>query len=198
MTPVPNTFVTTSTTTTVHWLRENTHWLLFAGLVLTGVSAVGVAIVGIVATLSTLVTGGPLVPTLGTFVLGSLALGGLSLVFAVALLATMAKRASSAASDVSFPTSQRVAGVFHRIEGTVPPLARFGLGNRFEPSVEERRAELTRQYVAGDISEAELEAELAALLDETDAEPAPDSLAHEIATAAQSEEAAGREVETET
>ena len=182
----------------MHWLRENSHWLLFAGLVLTGVSAVGVAIVGIVATISTLVTGGSLVATLGTFLLGSLGLGGLSLVFAVALLATMARRASSAASDVSFPTSQRAAGVCHRLERIVPPLARFGVGDRFEPSVEERRAELTRQYVAGDLSEAELEDELTALLDETDADPAPDSVAHEIATAAEDEAAAGREVETET
>jgi hypothetical protein len=178
----------------VRWLSENRHWLIFAGFVLSGLGTVGVAIVGFVATLTTLLTEGSVVATLGTFLLGALGLGGLSVVFAVALLATLAKRASSAASNISFPTSERAAGACHHIERAVPPLARFRLGDRFAPSVEERRAELTERYVTGDLSEAELEAELAELLDDHPAEPVPDSLDHEVAMAAD----ADREVETET
>jgi len=185
----------------VNWLRENTHWLLFAGLVLTGLGTVGVAVVGVVATLSTLLTGGSLVATVGTFLLGTLTLGGLTVVFAVALLATLARLASSAASDVSFPTSQRAADACHRIERVVPPLAGFGLGDRFEPSVEERRAELTERYVAGELTEAELESELAALLDgqpETGVTDPVGNIDRETVTTDDTEAPTDHEVETET
>jgi hypothetical protein len=186
----------------VNWLSDNRHWLLFAGAVLSGLGTAGAAILGFVATVSTLFTGGSLVATFAPFLLGALLLGGLTVVFTVALLVTLAKRASSAASDASFPTSQRAATVFHALESVVPGLAGFGLGDRFEPSVEERRAALTERYVAGDITESELEAELATVLDEEDRR-VTDGIGGPTATleldmADDDVEPTDREIETET
>lgn len=144
------------------WLSDNRHWLLFAATVLTGLSTVGVAAVGVLATVSTLVTGGPLVPTVGGFLLGTLLLGGLAFVFAAVLLSTLAARASLP----SLPRSQRVANVLHGLESAIPPLRRLGLGDRMEPSVEQKRAALTERYVDGELSEHQLEAALSELLDE--------------------------------
>lgn len=154
----------------MNWVSEHRHWLLFAAFVLTAVSAVGVAAVGVVATLSTLLTGGSLVATVGTFLLGALLLVGLNVVFGAALFSTLASRAS--VPTVSLPTSQRAADACHRVESAVPPLARVGLGDRFEPSVEQQRADLTDRYVEGELSEAELEAELGTLLDDETTETA--------------------------
>jgi len=144
------------------WLAANRHWLLFAATVLAGLSTAGVAVVGVIATISVLVTGGSLVLTAGGFLLGTLLLGGLTLVFAAALVSTLASRLSLS----SLPGSERVANVLHGLETAVPPLRRLGLADRFEPSVEERRTALTERYVAGELSERELEAELDRLLDE--------------------------------
>ena len=145
------------------WLSENRHWLLFAGVVLTSVGAVGLAAVGFVATLSVLVTGGSLVATVAAFLLGTLVLVGLDVVFAVALVRTLAGMAR-------FPTNQRVANRLQWLESWVPPLSRLGLGDRFQPSVEERRAALTRKYVDGELTEHELEAALEDLLDDREAD----------------------------
>ena len=160
-------------------LGDNPHWLLFAGVVLTTLGAVGVAAVGFVATLATLVGGGSLLTTVATFLLGTLLLVGLDIVFAVALLRTLAKMAS-------FPTSDRAAAVCHRLGVVVPPLSR--LGDRFEPSVEDRQSALADRYVSGELSERELEAELQRLLDD---EEGAESVTEPVATA-------DREVETET
>jgi len=156
------------------WLSDNRLWLLFAAVVLTTMGAVGVAIIGVVATLSTLVTGGSLVATVGAFLLGFLALVGLDLLWSFLFLKTLAQRAS-------LPTNQRAADVFHRVESTVPPLSALGLGDRFEPSVEDRRAALTERYVADEITEAELEAELRELLaEESDQTPPVETVTDRI------------------
>ncbi|MFC7075669.1 hypothetical protein [Haloarcula halophila] len=148
------------------WLSENRHWLLFAGVVLTTLGTVGVAVAGVVTTLTTLVSGGPLLPTLPAFILGTFLLAGLDIVLVVALVAELASRAS-------LPKSQRVADGLSRLERLLPPLSALGLADRFEPpepTVEERREELTRQYVEGELSEAQLEARLRSLLDEETAD----------------------------
>jgi len=151
-------------------LSDNRHWLLFAAVVLLTLGAVGVAVVGVVATLSTLVTGGSLVATVGAFLLGFLTLVGLDIVCAFLLLRTLAQRAA-------FPTNQRAADLFHRVESAVPPLSALGLGDRFEPSVEKRHAALTERYVEGEITEAELETALQELLaEEDDRSPAVDAV----------------------
>jgi len=143
-------------------LADNRHWVLFAATVLSGLSTAGVAIVGVLATVSVLVTGGSLVLTVGAFLLGTLLLGGLTLVSGAALLSTLASRATLP----SLPRNQRVANVLHGLEAAVPPLRRLGLAERFEPTLEDRRARLTQRYVDGELSEHQFEAALADLLDE--------------------------------
>ncbi|MDS0281208.1 hypothetical protein [Haloarcula onubensis] len=144
------------------FLADNRHWLLFAATVLSGLGTVGVAVTGVLATVSVLVTGGSLVLTVGGFLLATLVLGGLTLVFAAALLSTLASRASLP----SVPRSQRAANVLHGLEAAVPPLRRLGLADRLEPTVEDRRAALKARYVEGDLSEHQFEAALHDLLDE--------------------------------
>lgn len=145
----------------MRWLADNRHWLLFAATVLSGLSAAGTAVVGVLATVSVLVTGGSLVLTVGGFLLGTLLLGGLTLVFAAALLSAFASRAS-------LPRSQRVATVLHGLEAAVPPLRQLGLADRVEPTPEERRTALEERYVNGELSERQFEAALADLLEEED------------------------------
>ena len=186
------------TTPHVNWLSAHRHWFLFAATVLTGLSAAGVGIVGVFATVSTLLTGGSLVVTAGGFLLGTLLLGGLSAVFGLAFLWTLARMASSAASDVSFPTNRRAADAFHRLESLLPPLAALGLGDRLEPSVEDRRAALTERYVAGELSETQLEAELAALLGEDTAEVGPEPVDVDALSPPRADTDARREARTDT
>jgi len=156
------------------WLSDNRLWLLFAAVVLTTMGAVGVAIVGVVATLSTLLTGGSVVATVGAFLLGFLTLVGLDMLWTFLFLKTLARRAA-------LPTNQRAADIFHRVESVISPLSALGLGDRFEPSVEDRRAALTERYVADEITEAELEAELQELLaEEDDRTPSVDAVTDHI------------------
>ena len=143
-------------------LADNRHWLLFAATVLSGLSTVGVAVVGLLATVSVLLTGGSLLLTVGVSLLATLLLGGLTLVFAAGLLSTLASRASLP----SIPRSQRAANVLHGLEAAVPPLRRLGLADRVEPSLEDRRAALEQRYVDGELSEQQFEAALHELLDE--------------------------------
>ena len=143
-------------------LADNRHWLLFAAAVLSGLSTVGVALVGVLATVSVLVTGGSLLVTVGAFLLATLLLGGLTLVFGTALLSTLASRASLP----SVPRNQRAANVLAGLEAAVPPLRRLGLSDRLEPTLEDRRAALTQRYVDGELSEHQFEAALHELLDE--------------------------------
>lgn len=146
------------------WLDRNRHWLLFAATVLCGLSTVGLAATGVLATVSVLVTGGSLVLTAGGFLLGTLLCAGLTVVFAASLLSTLASRVSLP----SVPRSQRVANVLHGLESAIPPLRRLGLADSVEPTVEQRRDALTEQYVEGELSEHQFEAAMGDLLGETD------------------------------
>ncbi|MDQ2071588.1 hypothetical protein ACODNH_15050 [Haloarcula sp. NS06] len=148
----------------MNWVRDNRLLLLFAAVVLTTLGTVGVGIVGVVATLGALLGGGAVVQTFATFLLGTFLLVGVDIVFAVALVRALARRAS-------VPKSQRVADGLSRLESIVPPLASLGLSDVFappEPTVEERHEALTRRYVDGELSEAEYERELQALLGENE------------------------------
>ncbi|MFC7020013.1 MULTISPECIES: hypothetical protein [Haloarcula] len=168
-------------------VADNRHLLLFAGVVLTTAGAVGLGLVGAAATLSTLLTGGPILAPVALAVLGPLVLFGLSLVLAVALALELRRRAS-------LPTHQGVADAVRLLERLLPPLSALGLADRFEPpepTREERRAELVRRYVDGDLSEAGLERELESLLESEPGEEAP-------STPAASAERTGREHETLT
>ncbi|MFC7027501.1 hypothetical protein ACFQH8_08315 [Halomicroarcula sp. GCM10025710] len=79
----------------------------------------------------------------------------------MALLRELRRRAT-------LPKHQRLASVLRRLERVLPPLSALGLADRFEPPAptsDERRAQIARRYVDGDLSEAELERELQALLE---------------------------------
>lgn len=176
------------------WLSEHRHWLLFAGVVLTTVGALGLTVLGVVTTVTTLIGGGPLLPTLAVVILGAFLLVGLDFVFAVALVAELARRAS-------LPKSQRVADGLARLESLVPPFGALGLSDRFEPpepTIEERREALTKRYVDGELSEAELERRLRALLDEeTDDRPTERWSPHTLETDASDRETATESTTTE-
>ncbi|WP_424003163.1 hypothetical protein ACOZ4I_03730 [Haloarcula salina] len=148
------------------WLADNRLLLLFAAVVLTTLGAVGAAIVGVVATLGALLGGGAVVQTFAAFFLGTLLLAGLDVVFSVALVRELARRAS-------LPKSRRAAAFLARAESLIPPLAALGLSERVAPSFEDRHEALTQRYVEGEITEATYERELQALLDDADAETGP-------------------------
>ncbi|MEF8973742.1 MAG: hypothetical protein V5A15_02535 [Haloarcula sp.] len=152
----------------MNWVRDNRLLLLFAAVVLTTLGAVGLGIVGVVATVGALLGGGAVVQTVAAFLLGTLLLVGVDIVLSVALVRALARRAS-------IPKSQRVADWLARLESVVPPLASLGLSETFAPSVEDRHEELTRRYVEGEISEDTYERELQTLLGDSD-EPATESL----------------------
>lgn len=150
----------------MNWLADNRLLLLFAAVVLTTLGAVGAAIVGVVATLGALVGGGAVVQTFAVFFLGTLLLAGLDVVFSVALVRELARRAS-------IPKSQRAASALERVESLLPPLAALGLSDTVAPSFEDRHEALTQRYVEGEITEATYERELQDLLDDSDAETGP-------------------------
>ena len=158
----------------MNWVRDNRLLLLFAAVVLTTLGAIGLGIVGVVATVGALLGGGAVIQTVAGFLLGTLLLVGVDIVFSVALVRALARRAS-------VPKSQRVAGGLGRLESVVPPLASLGLSDVFappEPTAEERHEALTRRYVEGEISEDRYERELQALLGESenpDSEPLDDT-----------------------
>lgn len=148
----------------MNWVNDNRLLLLFAAVVLTTLGAVGLGIVGVVATVGALLGGGAVVQTVAAFLLGTLLLVGVDVVLSVALVRSLARRAS-------LPKSQRVAAGLGRLESVVAPLASLGLSDVFappEPTVEERHEALTRRYVEGDLSETEYERELQALLGEAE------------------------------
>ena len=178
----------------MNWVKDNRLLLLFAAVVLTTFGTVGVGIVGVVATLGALLGGGAVVQTFATFLLGTFLLVGVDIVFAVALVRALARQAS-------VPKSQRVAGGLGRLESIIPPLASLGLSDVFvppEPTVEERHEALTRRYVEGELSEAEYERELQALLAEgerPDTERLDDDIAADLSqtTATDTEHEPARE-----
>lgn len=98
-------------------MKDNRLVLLFAAVVLTALGAVGVGIVGVVATAGALLGGGAVVQTVAGFLLGTLLLVGLNIVCSVALVRVLARR-------VSVPRSQRVANGLAGLEPVVPPLDR--------------------------------------------------------------------------
>ncbi|MFB6223934.1 MAG: hypothetical protein ABEH86_09735 [Haloarcula sp.] len=148
----------------MNWLTNNRLLLLFAAVVLTTLGTIGLGIVGVVATVGALLSGGAVVQTFGVFLLGTLLLAGLDIVFSVALVRELAQQ-------TSIPKSQRVADGLALAETIVPPLATLDLSDRLtppDPTVEERHEKLTRRYVDGEISESTYERELQALLNEAD------------------------------
>ncbi|WP_132057689.1 SHOCT domain-containing protein [Halorussus amylolyticus] len=139
---------------------------LFAGFVLSLFALVGLVAFGLAAGVSALATptaGVPLVLALldaiVPYLAGAVVVALLSVVLLVSLVVSMIRRAS-------LPRSERLARVARGVERVSPQAREKGLAERFEPTTEERIADLKREYVADEIGELEYERRLEDLLDE--------------------------------
>jgi len=133
-------------------LEGRRHWLVFAALLVTTLLTVGIGVVGVGLALVILLETGSLVAGLSTlvpYVAGVVVLGLLDAVLLVWTVVAALRR-------LSLPRDDRLAAAAERAEA-LPGLRSLELAERFEPTDEQRRAELRRQYVDGEITEAEFE-----------------------------------------
>jgi len=128
------------------------HWLLFVALLVTTLLTVGVGTLGVGLALVTLVQTGSIAAGLSTLLPYVVGVVLLSVLDAVLLVWTVV----AALRQLSLPRDDRLAAAAERAE-QLPGLRSFGLAERFEPTDEQRREELRRQYVEGEITEAEFE-----------------------------------------
>ncbi len=128
------------------------HWLLFVALLVTTLLTVGVGTLGVGLALVALLQSGSIAAGLSTllpYVVGVVVLGLLDAVLLVWTVVAALRR-------LSLPRDDRLVAVAERVE-QLPGLRSLDLAERFEPTDEQRRAELRRQYVEGEITEAEFE-----------------------------------------
>lgn len=149
---------------------------LLGGFLLSLVLLVGIAAFGLFAALSALAsaaTGAPLVfvalDALAPYLAASMLVGVLSFVL---LLGTMV----AAIRRLSMPRNERLARVARGVEFVSPRARSAGLAERFEPTTEERIADLKQEYVAGEIGEREFERRMRDLLDDREAGEERDSV----------------------
>lgn len=147
-------------------LRDRKVKVLLAGFVLSLVALVVLAAFGLLAVASALAgaaSGASLlfvaVEAAAPFVAASLLVGVLSVLLFVATTVAAVRR-------VSMPRSERLARAARLVERVSGDAREFGLAERFEPSTEERVADLKRAYVEGEITEWEYERRLEDLLDD--------------------------------
>ncbi len=134
-------------------LEGRRHWLLFVALLVTTLLTVGVGTVGVGLALVSLLQTGSIVAGVSTLLPYAVGVVLLSTLDAVLLVWTVV----AALRQLSLPRDDRLAAAAERAERTVPVLRSLELAERFEPTDEQRRAELRRQYVDGEITEAEFE-----------------------------------------
>lgn len=149
------------------WFERNGHWALLALVAVTTAAAVGTVAASSLALLAALLSGATLATLLAdaaAAVALVAALVAADLVFAVALVVTVVRRAS-------LPRSDRLASAFALLERLFPPLRGIAFSRRFEPTVEDRERALKRRYVDGELSERSFERELRALLADADGSP---------------------------
>ena len=148
--------------------RNKWLWLFGTGLLLSG--AVGIIIAGYVGLLadSAVASGAPVFPVLLDIALP--VLGGLAVVVALLALSGVGLLWVIVRS-ASLPRSDRIGALAKRAEREYPPLRALGLADLFtppEPSADEQAeqalAELKRQYVDGEITEAEFERKVGRLV----------------------------------
>ena len=145
------------------WIRRHALGLLAAASAGLAVAIVGTLALAVVTALGAVVSGGSVLATALPFLLAAVALGAVELAVVVGLVYVGARRA---ASRVGIPTDERVARALGRLESRSATLADLGLAERFAPDPEERRRELRRQYVDGEIDELEFERRMEQLLDD--------------------------------
>ena len=139
---------------------------LLGGFLVSLVLLVGIAAFGLFAALSALASaaaGAPLVfvalDAAAPYIAASMLVGVLSFLL---LLGTMV----AAVRRLSMPRNERLARVARGVEYVSPRARSAGLAERFEPTTEERIAELKEEYVAGEIGEQEFERRTRDLLDD--------------------------------
>ncbi|MFC6764469.1 SHOCT domain-containing protein [Natrinema soli] len=145
------------------------HWLYFGGFVITGILLVGAGLMGIVDGLSALSGGVPaseefiLITMLGAaaeWVLIVLVLGVITATFLVATIVSVLR-------TTSLPRDDRLVSIVEWLEREYPLLRRFNVSETVEPTTEDRRRQLKKQYVEGEISDAEFERKMDQLVDGT-------------------------------
>lgn len=148
------------------------HWWYFGGFVLTVIALVGVALMALVDAASVLSSG---VFYNEEFVLLAMlgeAAEWVAIGIVVALLSVVFLLASvvSVLRNTSIHRDDRLAGLVERLEREYPVLRKFDAAEKVEPTTEDRKEQLTQQYVDGEISEAEFEREMERLLDDDQSE----------------------------
>ncbi|PSP55808.1 hypothetical protein BRC82_04300 [Halobacteriales archaeon QS_1_67_19] len=140
---------------------------LVIGFFLSLVALTLVASFGLLAVLSALTgpTGGSLLfvvlEAAAPYLVASMLVGLLSFLLLVGLAVAAVRRAS-------VPSDERLAGGARLIERASPAAREADLAERFEPTVEDRIADLKDAYVAGEVSELEYERRLEGLLEQAD------------------------------
>ncbi|WP_435363259.1 hypothetical protein [Haloarchaeobius sp. DYHT-AS-18] len=140
---------------------------LVAMLALTLFTLVGVSAWGLLQAFAALGTAGSLFTFVGAiapWVVAALLLTLLSGFWVVWLLVAIV-------SQVSMPSlnSQRISNAAALVEFAVPQARQYGVSEWFappEPTLEEKREELTERYVDGDLSDSEFERELQILYED--------------------------------
>lgn len=144
------------------------HWLYFGGFVVTGILAVGTALLGLLEGLAAL-SGG--VPAGEGFVLVTM-LGAaaewvvLTLVLGVIAMLCLAGTVVSVLRSASLPRDDRLVTGVEWLERRYPVLRTFDVSGKVEPTTDDRKRQLKEQYVNGKITEAEFERRLAQLMDD--------------------------------
>ncbi len=133
-------------------LEGRRHWLLLAALLVATFLTVGVGTLGGGLALVTLIETGSVAASLSTLLPYAVATVLLGLADVVLLVWTVV----AALRRLSVPRDDRLVAAAERVE-RLPGLRSLDLAERFEPTDEQRRAELRRQYIGGELTEAEFE-----------------------------------------
>lgn len=155
------------------WLRENLHWVLFVAFLFTTAVTVGVGLVAVLASLSALLAGGPLLSAvagsleaLALYVIPLALLGVLDVVLLASAVWIGIRRFSfrSLVPSIDY-RSDRLARWAGDLEAQLPFLRPLGLSAKLEPTPEQRRERLKELYVEGEIGVEAFEREMAKLVD---------------------------------
>lgn len=153
----------------MNWFERNYPWVMLTLAVVTAYAIVGFVGVSGVALLAGAAGGASIGALLAD---AAIALGVTAMLIAVELTLAVGF-VVSVVRRASFPTSDRLATLFSRLELLVPSLRELALSRRFEPSLEEREQAIKHRYVDGELTETEFEREMADLLAEAEPRPGP-------------------------
>jgi len=156
----------------VSWFARNGHWVTLALALVVAYVIVGFLGVSALALLAGVFGGA----SLGALLADAAVVVGVGALLVLAEVALTVAFVVNVVRRLSFPTSERLAGVFSVLETLLPPIRGLALSERFAPSLEERERAIKRRYVEGELSELGFEREMHDLL--ADAEPESPLLDH--------------------